>query len=363
MSTTSTTSTAEAAAVTASQNTERDTVVVVTHSGVFHADDVMACTILKKALSDIYVQVVRSRNPAAIATADIAVDVGGEHDPARGRYDHHQAGGAGARPSGTPLASAGLVWRFFGREVVRNHLADEMAWLRDQPTSHALKLVDVAAVAKRVDERLIEPIDATDTGYNGPGPLAYTASHIISAINPVWFAGTLMDFDNQFLYASHIADVILTGAIREAVAECAAAVEVDSAVHRLSEDYPILVLERFVPWQDRVVTSPDSKHIMLVVFPGSDDDWMVQVVPEQLGHFGARMDLPSRWRGLRGAELDAVTEIGIEGAIFCHAAGFIAGHASKEGAIKMAEQAIRHADDVSHHRAVVSGEKLDVRHT
>ncbi len=35
--------------------------------------------------------IVRSRDPEALARCDIVVDVGGEYDPARHRYDHHQA--------------------------------------------------------------------------------------------------------------------------------------------------------------------------------------------------------------------------------------------------------------------------------
>ena len=35
-------------------------------------------------------EIVRTRDPAQLAECDIVVDVGGEFDPKRHRYDHHQ---------------------------------------------------------------------------------------------------------------------------------------------------------------------------------------------------------------------------------------------------------------------------------
>ena len=42
--------------------------------------------------------------------------------------------------------------------------------------------------------------------------------------------------------------------------------------------------------------------------------------------------------GIRNAELDKIT--GLEGCIFCHAAGFIGGHKTKAGALAMLELAL-----------------------
>lgn len=35
-------------------------------------------------------EIVRTRDPEKLAACDIVVDVGGEYDPQRHRYDHHQ---------------------------------------------------------------------------------------------------------------------------------------------------------------------------------------------------------------------------------------------------------------------------------
>lgn len=35
-------------------------------------------------------EIIRTRDPAELAKCDIVVDVGGEYDPKKHRYDHHQ---------------------------------------------------------------------------------------------------------------------------------------------------------------------------------------------------------------------------------------------------------------------------------
>ena len=45
------------------------------------------------------------------------------------------------------------------------------------------------------------------------------------------------------------------------------------------------------------------------------------------------------WRGLRGAELDAVA--GIPDCVFVHSSGFIGGHQTRDGVLKMADIALQ----------------------
>ncbi len=60
--------------------------LVATHSGPFHADDVMAVALIRTFL-DAEAHISRSRDPEKWAAADIVVDVGGIYDPAEGRFD------------------------------------------------------------------------------------------------------------------------------------------------------------------------------------------------------------------------------------------------------------------------------------
>ena len=61
---------------------------IATHNGSFHADDVFGVAVLM--LLHPGAELVRTRDEQVVAAADFAVDVGGEWDPARGRFDHHQ---------------------------------------------------------------------------------------------------------------------------------------------------------------------------------------------------------------------------------------------------------------------------------
>ena len=93
--------------------------LLVTHSGTFHLDDAFAYAVLRLALglskAGVDHALVRTRDEAVVAGADIAWDVGAVHDPAAGRFDHHQRG-APVREDGdgTPFSAAGLVWRAHG---------------------------------------------------------------------------------------------------------------------------------------------------------------------------------------------------------------------------------------------------------
>jgi uncharacterized UPF0160 family protein len=64
----------------------------------------------------------------------------------------------------------------------------------------------------------------------------------------------------------------------------------------------------------------------------------IQAVPEDPNSFASRKKLPDVWCGLRDDILSEKT--GVPGGIFIHASGFIGGHKTAEGALKMAIMAL-----------------------
>ena len=66
-------------------------VKIGTHSGAFHSDETLACSLLKILPRFKDAEIVRSRDLAVLADCTVVVDVGAEFDPARLRFDHHQA--------------------------------------------------------------------------------------------------------------------------------------------------------------------------------------------------------------------------------------------------------------------------------
>jgi uncharacterized UPF0160 family protein len=288
---------------------------VATHPGNFHADDVFALAALGLAAGPL--EILRTRDEEAIAAADARVDVGGRSDPATGDFDHHQKGGAGERPNGIRYASFGLVWRH-----------------------HGAQLAGGPEAAAAIDERLVQGVDANDTGQTITEPLVdgirpMTVSGIVAALNPAWDEElTQAEEDARFEQAVALATGILQREIAGAAAFQRAHRLVRDAIGRAG-DPRVIELERNMPWHDAVVTAaPEALYVM---YPKSDG-WGLQAVPRVLGEFGNRKDLPAEWAGRSGADLAAVT--GVDDALFCHAARFYASAQSREGITALAQRAL-----------------------
>jgi uncharacterized UPF0160 family protein len=294
---------------------------VATHDGSFHADEVFALAVL--SLLGEPIEVVRTRDAAAMAACDVRVDVGFADDPATGDFDHHQKGGAGERRNGVPYASFGLVWREHGARLCGGD--------RD--------------IAARVDQSLVQGIDANDAGHALSAPLldglrAMTVSGVIGTLNPTWEEQLTPEEERRrFDEALALATRIVEREIAAASAEQHAARLVAGAIAR-AEDPRVIVLDRDVPWKEVVVA--EAPEALFVVYP-KRSGWGVEAVPRELGSFDNRRDLPEAWAGLDGPELARLT--GVEDAAFCHAKRFLAVARSPEGAAALVEQALLHADE------------------
>lgn len=288
---------------------------LVTHSGKFHADDVFATAVLKKVFT--HIEVVRSREQEVLDAGDIVYDVGLVYDPAIYRYDHHQPGGAGFRDNGIPYAAFGLIWKHFGQQLC----SSEAVW-------------------KAVDERLVERVDATDTGYASPASYTvptlehYTLDTIAGAFNPTWtesYEQSLEYFMEYVAFAERLlereivrAEAFVLG--RERVAQA-----YSDAVNK-----EIIILDRGYPWREVLVSYPEPKF---VVFPEVNTNrFMVQAVHQSLAGYETRARFPKAWGGLVNEALSQAS--GVPGSCFCHTAGFLAVHETQTGAIALAQKAL-----------------------
>lgn len=321
---------------------------IVTHDGKFHADEVLATSILLTIYPAASLTRTRDRN--VIQTADIAVDVG------HGEYDHHQAGGNGARYVDTlkmqiPYSSAGLIWRDYGRDyisvVLGNWLWDGWRnWIKENyGISHDLTCPDaysdyIEKIWRMIDSNFIAIVDGVDNGISvSNGPISFSA--MIGLMNPKWHEFEEDRSDSAFYKAKYVAEQVLYGYIQmylsQLLAEGAIANAMASQANAEAEDRHILVLDKAIAWQMAVHDLDVEKRLLYVVYP-SDYGWKLQCVPIDPAKFGSRKLMPEHWAGLRDAALAEKT--GIADATFCHNGRWIAGATTKESAIQMARHAV-----------------------
>ncbi|KAJ2380032.1 hypothetical protein GGI23_007869, partial [Coemansia sp. RSA 2559] len=126
-----------------------------THSGTFHCDEALACYMLRQLDEYKDAKVIRSRDPAALEACDIVVDVGGVYSHETKRYDHHQRGFDQQFSANykTKLSSAGLIYKHYGKDVIK-------AILEGEKTTDD----EVDVLHDKLYEILIESIDGNDNG-------------------------------------------------------------------------------------------------------------------------------------------------------------------------------------------------------
>lgn len=290
--------------------------LIATHDGSFHADEVFAIAAI--GLLGEPFEVVRTREPDALAAADLRIDVGFRYDPSRGDFDHHQRDFDGVRDNGVRYASLGLVWREYGARVCRG----------DQ------------AVADAVDATVVQGIDANDAGQPLSralidGVRALTVEGIIGAFNARWDeALTSSELRARFDAAVALATDILARDIASAASAQRSQQIVREAITAAS-DPRLVVLPVNAPWKQVLV--PETAEALFVIAP-KRRGFGLEAVPRELGSFVNRRDLPAAWGGLDGEDLVAVT--GVPDALFCHAKRFLAVAGSRTGIEQLAALAL-----------------------
>ena len=287
----------------------------ITHAGTFHADEIFATLILSKIIPGI--TLIRlpefGKEENTLAKQNVIVyDIGG------GKYDHHQLGGNGIRENGVKYAACGLIWKSYGRELLRKYEVKELDYTLDY-----------------IDRNLIQFIDANDNGQLQKLQADYSnvhLSHIVSLFNPKWDED--VDSDINFMRALNVCEIIFDEFLNDTVSKMKAKDLVDNAIENSKQG--IMILDEFAPWKEFLLNSKNekAKNINFAVFPSSRGGYNVYAVPLELGSFENRKSLPVSWRGLRDTELQKIT--GVKTARFCHNAGFICSADSKEGALELA---------------------------
>lgn len=296
---------------------------LVTHSGGFHADELLSSVVLTQLFPAA--KVIRTRDAEWIAPAAgrIIYDVGGLYEPENTIFDHHQRG-APVREDGRPYSSFGLIWKHYG--------ADYLA-AAGVPEAH------VARVHAAFDKKFVLPVDLVDNGALDPsvaGELAgLTLPALLETLKPPFDAKGADATDQAFHSALAIARRFVEAGIAVQDAKLRAETMVLDAIVAAG-DNKVLELPMGMPFRPAIVKAK-AEHLLFVVHP-RDNDWCVTGIRRGDEGFELRADLPLEWAGLSGADLERAS--GVAGASFCHKGRFIAAAATREAALELARIAV-----------------------
>ena len=293
---------------------------------------------------------------AVLADLDIVIDVGGEYDHSKLRYDHHQRGyderfypskkkNKNNEPRCTKLSASGLVYKHYGKDILKAYYPD----LTD----------DLLVLAyHKIYDSLLEALDAIDTGvemvpdgveqvYKDTTGLSARVSRLNPRWNEVDESGSQPGHDERFQEAMKICGEDFLSVMTVVVeSDIPARSFVERALldrHQVDASGEIIKLESGgLPWKDHLyelekVHSVDPL-VKFVLYTDISGMWRVQAVTVEGRRFENRLSLPEEWRGVRDDKLESVTKI--PGSRFVHAAGFIGGANTFEGVRQMAQVAL-----------------------
>lgn len=341
--------------------------LIGTHSETFHCDEVMATSMLLRTKEFKNSIIVRTRDQAILDELDIQCDVGGEFDPAKKRFDHHQrtfkhhwfteenekrsADRQAALDRGekideelykpkehvTVLSSAGLIYKFFGKEVIQQICQSEYEQTLDEET--------LEYVYQKIYKGLILEIDSVDNGVQiAEDPKYYfntDLSRRVQHLNSPWNAPKEMSQHVQFKKAMKLCEEEFLRKVYSIVTQTLPAKNMVKTYfnerHAFHSSKEFVHIRQYCPWHEHLTNQEKEEgvgeQIKFVFYQDQRGMFRVQAVNKT--GFINRVSLHEKFRGLREKELQEIS--GCNDAVFVHAAGFIGGAWSLESCVKMAE--------------------------
>ncbi|XP_071555001.1 MYG1 exonuclease-like [Temnothorax nylanderi] len=329
---------------------EKSTVRIATYyEGFFYSSGVLACALLKLLPQYKDASIVRSRDKSVLDTCDIVVGVGGEYDPSRHRYDHNikdfkESVSTIIRKPGydwtVELTSAGLIYCYFGHEILRNVLSDV--------TEDGV----IDEMFKFIYDKLIKEIDAIDIDEQMYGlvPLNLLGTNLSARIYGLNFSLEFHEKEKQFEKAVALARKVFLEIVQDV--KNVHLPSMDIVRHAVESRFEvdssgeIITLSKSLPYEEYLFKlememnmSPSIKYVIFEAIGSRNLFYWIECMPVALRSRMYRMLLPQAWGGLEG---DALVEAcGIEGALFVYPERNSGGHKTKDGAITMAQEALK----------------------
>lgn len=297
--------------------------ICVTHNGSFHADDLFATAALS-ILNNGNIKIIRTRDEKIFKTADYLYDVGGEYDPSKNIFDHHQKGGGGVRDNGIPYAAFGLVWKKYGEQICGSK-----------------------EVSGCLDTKIVTPIDAKDSGVDiskfiFEGIHSYSVCAIFLSEMPTWKEDN-SNIDSIFIKQVKKAVELLKREIKVAKDDIEGQ-KIILEAYKKSEDKRIVAVDFDLPRYLMNETLCQFEEPVYFIYPSFRSNkiigWKTEALRKTVDTMESRKLFPESWRGLMESSGKLKEVTGVSDAGFCHQSGFFLTVGSKESAIKLAEKAL-----------------------
>lgn len=278
----------------------------ITHSGVFHADDVFATAFLDLYFTNI--SVIRLDSVPLNVDNDVII-----YDIGKGKFDHHQKE-ARIRDNGIKYSSFGLLFEEYGLSFLER-----------------LKIENKEEVYDYLVKDFILSIDAIDNGEFPSVTANYkvkTVSDIIKLYNPSY--GSNDTSNENFVKAVNVAESIFSFELKNVCGKVKASKKVKELLKNNNTD--ILLLDEYLPYEEVILTG--NYNTKLVIYPSNRGGYCVKTVPISLEDKNSRVYFPLKWAGLVNEDLEKIS--GIKDITFCHVNRFLVATKSLEAALKVA---------------------------
>lgn len=278
----------------------------ITHSGVFHADDVFATAFLDLYFTNI--SVIRLDSVPLNVDNDVII-----YDIGKGKFDHHQKE-ARIRDNGIKYSSFGLLFEEYGLSFLER-----------------LKIENKEEVYDYLVKDFILSIDAIDNGEFPSVTANYkvkTVSDIIKLYNPSY--GSNDTSNENFVKAVNVAESIFSFELKNVCGKVKASKKVKELLKNNNSD--ILLLDEYLPYEEVILTG--NYNTKLVIYPSNRGGYCVKTVPISLEDKNSRVYFPLKWAGLVNEDLEKTS--GIKDITFCHVNRFLVATKSLEAALKVA---------------------------
>lgn len=292
----------------------------ITHSGVMHADEVIATAFLELYFEKLTLARVSEIDASKYSDNIIIYDIG------RGKYDHHM-NESKERENKIKYSSLGLLWEEFGKKYLEKINIEE-------------DIID--QVYEYIEKDLIEQIDAIDNGQFPQIDAPYkvkTLSDVYKIFNPSVFSN--QNENEQFLKAVNFSKELLINEINHAVSKVKSIEIVNNLLNKNEKKY--LLLDKPLPYLETLLKHEKGNNILFVIFPSERGGYNIKTVPKSYEDKTYRLSFPKEWGGKTKEELQKLSNF--DGLVFVHSTLFIAVTTTKEEAIALVEKLIKEGEN------------------